>query len=274
MDYEIVIPAASKDFNKIPYLIQSAKEFLWPQPIKINIIHDGKGDVNEHLSGCDFPAISIIHEKNVLPFDPNAAKGFHRSPWIYQQFLKLFQDITETNYYLVLDSDLIINKDIQLFDEDERPYFFLGIDQYHRPYFNYSTYMLGIDREYDYSFISEIMMFRKDITKTMTHYFDIYQQTQHRLIYPSIGFNRTHSQRVKIMYDWTCDLANNNFIPADYELYGNFVEKIDRHMYVKKHIKSNLKGMYRNWTNEEMESYIKEMRKLDEHDMFTAHTWL
>lgn len=270
MDYEVVIPAAEKDFNKVPYLVKSIEEHLYPQPLKINVIYQDHADVGP-LMNVEHPQYFIYNERSVLNFDPNLAKHFARPPWIYQQFIKLFQEVTETNYYLVIDADLILNKRIELFDSEEKPFFFLGIDQNHKPYFDYMEYMFGFGREYNHSFISELMMFRKDVTSTLTTYFKLYQSISHQLLNPNRFY--THSELVNELYLITCRWANNNWIPADYEIYGNFVEKIDRRMYNKRHIKTNLKGKYAVWTNSEIEQYIKEMKELDQHEIFTLHTW-
>jgi len=273
MEYEVVIPAAEKDYNKVPYLVESIKEFVNPLPTRVNVIHqDGNAASLAALFDIDYPLRNIVNERKVLNFDPHLAKNFKRAPWIYQQFLKLFQNITETNYYLVVDADLIFNKRVELFDSEEKPFFFLGIDQNHKPYFDYMEYMFGFGREYNHSFISELMTFRKDITDTLTHYFKLYQNIQQRLLKPDRYY--THDELVTELYEITCRWANNNWIPADYEIYGNFVEKIDHRLYNKRHIKSNLKGKYSVWTNPEIEAYIKEMKELDQHDVFTLHTWI
>lgn len=272
MEYEVVIPAAAKDYNKIPYLVSSIK-YLNPQPEKINIIHSGGIDVTTKL---DFPAISYINQRLVFDVYPNAASGFNRPPWIYQQFLKLFQDVTDTRMYLVMDSDLVLNKPLDLFNNAGDPYFFLGVDQNHAPYFEYSQDMFGFGRLYNHSFISEIMMFDKGIIDGLLSTFYYHQIKIH-----GVSFNFTsdeyYSKRnllIKELYQLTADGACDDWIPADYEIYGNYVEQFDASLYEKKHIKTNLRGKYKEWTQEELESYILEMKELNEHDMFTAHTWV
>ena len=42
-----------------------------------------------------------------------------------KQFLKLFQDVSDGDEYLVIDSDHFLIKNINLYDEQKKPYFFL-----------------------------------------------------------------------------------------------------------------------------------------------------
>jgi hypothetical protein len=75
------------------------------------------------------------------------------------------------------------------------------------------------------------------------------------------------------LYGATCREACNDFIPADYEIYGNYMTRFFPGLYDFKNIKTNLKGKYSPWTNTELESYINEMKDKD-YDTITAHTWI
>lgn len=285
MDYEVVIPAAAKDYNKLPYLFESL-HYLTPKPKKINVIYDNSSFKGVFPNGYsvyeDNVLIEFIREQDVLDFNPRAAKMFRRPQWIYQQFLKLFQNITTTDDYLILDSDLIINRPLDLLDENGKPKFFLGNDQHHVPYFKYSQDMFGFGREYDYSFISEIMLFKKSMTHRLLGEF--YMSLRHSSDY-GFEYDRKYMElffntegrknAIKELYNLTCIGATDNWIPADYEIYGNFIEKLYPDMYTKVKIKTLMKGRYINqpWQDEELEQYIEEMKGTD-YDTFTAHTWI
>lgn len=265
MDYEVVVPAAPKDYNKLPYLVNSIEKYLWPKPSHIYIIHPLTNDIKPSLD----VAHTYIDEQLVLNLDPNLATGFRRSPWIYQQFLKLFQNVTRTPDYLVIDADLIINRDIRVFDVNTRkPYFFLGNDQNHEPYYRYTQDMFGFGREFNYSFISEMMLFNKEVTYLLLQVFEAQRGNRIRFALPT-----TREYKINWLYYVTCRNACDAWIPADYEIYGNFVEKYIPSMYIKKYIKNSLRGKYSQWTNEELENYIKEMKDTD-YDVITAHTWI
>lgn len=286
MDYEVVIPAAAKDYNKVPYLL-STLHYLSPVPKAVHIIHDG-GFVIEP-NNRKFP-ISIApskvfshHEKDVLDLDEKLAKHFRRPQWIYQQFLKLFQQVTKTDYYLIVDSDLMFNRDIRLFSDGNRPKFFLGNDQNHPPYFKYSQDMFGFGREHDYSFISEIMLMKKSVNHALLSEFHFHQQKtltdpkqkrHHQERYVTLNLDENAlDESILELYELTCQGATDGWIPADYELYGNFVHKVFPEKYVMEHIKTSMRGLYSPWSNEQLESYIEEMKGTD-YDTFTAHTWI
>ena len=172
-------------------------------------------------------------------------------------------------------------------DKDGKAKFFLGNDQNHKPYFRYSQDMFGFGREYDHSFISEIMLFDKAICNVLItehHYhmskIDDYgtgSKEYHVKKYMTLNFNnadgKERMESIKEIYNLTCLGATDNWIPSDYEIYGNFVHKEFPKLYSKEKIKTFMRGKYQSWTNEELETYIKEMNGTD-YDTFTAHTWI
>ncbi len=275
MDYEVVIPAAPKDYDKLSYVISSLS-YLNPAPQYVKVICPR----SQETPRIPFPMEDLItgewnklniqchDELDVLPgLDPNTARNFRRPPWIYQQFVKLFQDVTTTDNYLVVDADLIINRPLDLL-VGGKPKFFMGVDQNHQPYFNMSEETFGFGREYPHSFISEIMMFNKGISRRILAEFFINHELEHSFA------TMTYEEAVELLYLFVCKKACENWIPADYELYGNFVEKHFKDRYVKVPLKTNLKGkLQQNWTDEELEEYIIDMKGKD-YDTFTAHTWL
>lgn len=246
ISYDVFIPVAKKDEHKLRFCVESLK-YLNPQPDNIFVVGE-------------------FYERTVLNLNKNAATNFRRPAWIYQQFLKLFQDETVNDQYLVVDSDLILLKQLDLFNEDGKPYFFLGIDQFHKPYFNYSEEVFGFGREYNHSFISEIMMMNKNLTLTM--------------LKDAVSTNKYHTleQNIENLYRYTCERAREDWIPADYELYGNYVEKYFKTYYDKKHFKTSLAGKHGSkdfnpWTEDEIKAEIERVSKLD-YDALTVHTWL
>lgn len=265
MDYEVVIPAAPKDYNKLPYLFQSL-HFLDPQPLAVHVIAPDTA-VIESFKDITGTIFYWHDETKVLPgLDPMAAKHFRRPPWIFQQFLKLFQDVTKTDKYLVIDSDLILNRKLELFEEG-KPKFFLGVDQNHPPYFRCSQETFGFGREYPHSFISEIMMFDKEVCVNLL-------QTHLAKYAPAVAIIGSYEEAIQLLYTFVTERACEGWIPADYEIYGNFVQKFYPGKYVKVHIKTNLKGkLQQNWSDDELREYVNTMKGQD-YDFFTAHTWI
>ena len=248
MNYDLVIPAAPKDYNKVKFCITSAVKHLYPTPVGIYVVSPAK----THSMRCVNREVHWINEQEVLGLDPLAAKNFNRPQWIYAMFLKMFQDYTPNQQYLVVDSDLIFNRPFNVYSEQQKPQFFLGVDQNHTPYFNFSEQYLGFGREYPYSFISEIMLFDKSISEEIA---DICG-----------GVEKFYELATRVACQWC--------IPADYEIYGNYVYKFHPHAYELINIKTSLHGKFQEeWGDKEIVELQAKMQN-EPIDTFTYHTWI
>jgi hypothetical protein len=195
--------------------------------------------------------VQWVNEQEVLLLNPKAAKKFNRPEWIYAMFIKMFQKYTPNQQYLVVDSDLIFNREFNVFSKMDKKQFFLGVDQNHRPYFRFSEQYLGLGREYPHSFISEIMLFDKSISQEIA---DI-------------------NGGVEEFYKLCSEVSCKECIPADYEIYGNYVYKNYPNMYDIIKIKTKLNGKYSEWTDKEIRQMMVQMQSEDT-DVFTYHTWI
>jgi len=257
MNYSVIIPSTLKDFNKISFVLTSLKNYLIPQPTEYIVIYEECSiDICDHI----YDYVDCIEEKGVLNFE-KITPNYHRPGWIYQQFLKLFNFISD--YYLVVDSDLILNRPLNIFHEDGKPFFFLGRDQNHQPYFNYSKSVLGIDRNYNHSFISELMFMQKSICIELLNTFGKHNNIE-----------GATEQLLKTLYYFTCENCNKQFIPGDYEIYGNFIQQFDPTLYHIKKIKTRLFGQHGGvWTDTQIQDKVDEIKNED-CDTFTIHTWI
>lgn len=245
IEYDLIILATPKDYNKVKFCITSAVKYLNPQPQNFFIIYPDQDDkiiINDTKVYC-------INEKKALDLDPHKCKGITRPTWIYQQFLSLFQNVSVYDNYLIVDSDLIFNRQFNLFDNEMRQ-LFLGINQYHKPYFRLLKEIFDLERQIDHSFISEIMMFDKKICAEIVNCVNGIDE-----------FYQLCSQRI-----------NKNFLLSEYELYGNYVTKFYPKLYLHKYIKSNLNGKFNIWTDQEIRKIIKDNKDKD-YDVITYHTW-
>ncbi len=86
-----------------------------------------------------------------------------RAGWYFQQFLKMSMchhpDINDL--YLLWDSDTILLQPLNFFDHEK--VLIKPGTEYHEPYFKTINKLLDIDRQVDYSFISEHMMIKKSL---------------------------------------------------------------------------------------------------------------
>lgn len=196
--YDIVIMATDKDFNKIKFLYKS--------------IIDNLKDYNKIYCFCsELPSelidnITYIKDIDVLNVDMSVVKL--RPNWIYQQYLKLLQNIT-IDKYLIIDADIIINRPIEIFTNN-KPNFFTG-DNFNRiPFFEYSKKMFDIGREYNYTFINEIMLFDRALINEMI-----------------LSKFKDHDEFIKKSNE---TITNTCYI-SEYELYGNYIYKTNRDQY-------------------------------------------
>jgi hypothetical protein len=166
--------------------------------------------------------------------------------------LKIFQDVTLNDDFLIIESDCLILKEINFF-EDDKTTLYLCRDQNHTPYFNFNN-LLGFGREYEHSFISEFMMYNKQIVK------DLLTKSNCKDVYDFL----------EIIYN----NVNGDCYPADYELYGNFCIKYHRDKVDVKHLNYNFFGREsRNnpfWTDSEIIELIN--TNLDK-EVISFHTW-
>lgn len=220
-NYDIVIVSHEKDFNNIKFIVEYAHKNLRFDSIHL-ILSDREvyNDMDLLKTLTDKP-IFQHNENDVLKIDKSCIK--HTRPnWIYQMLLKMFQNVTNNDNFLIIESDCIILKDINFF-EDEKTIFYLCRDSgEHTPYFNFSNKILGLGREYNHSFISEFMMYDKKIINDLLY---------------KCG--------CKTVYDFLKLIYNNvdsDCYPADYELYGNFCYKYYKDNFIIKHISYNFFG--------------------------------
>ena len=176
-------------------------------------------------------------------------KNFTRQKpnWIYQQYIKLFQTVTQDKY-LIVDSDVIINKRIEIV----KPTFFLGRDQYNKEYFFHLKELLGLNRIYNHSFINEIMLIDRDVIR------DILK-----------NFNNDYNNFI----DKSISKLNNSSFLSEYELYGNYTmyKFPDKYEIIK--LKTELNGKNSFWSKSDIENLI-ERNKNSDYDIISLHSWI
>jgi hypothetical protein len=138
-------------------------------------------------------------ETDVLKIDKLRLR--HRPNWIYQMMLKIFQNVTSNDNFLVIESDCVILKKLEFFNEN-KTIFYLGRDHYHQPYYTFNQRLLGIGREYDHSFISEFMMYDKKVIKEL--------------------LNKKNCNSVEDFLEFLYHYVDSDCYPSDYDLYGNY----------------------------------------------------
>ena len=117
MQLEAVIPAAPKDYVKLPYVLPGL--FNTGHIGHIHIITPQPAQLTYRRVRAD-KRVSLHADQDVFPFD--YSKYTYLPNWLYQQFLKLFQNVTKPGWFVVSDADTILMKKIDFFtDEKHKP---------------------------------------------------------------------------------------------------------------------------------------------------------
>jgi len=229
MIYDVFIPCAQKDYSKIQYCVDGLK-YLNPGPQNIYV-------ASKHR--INLPGVKWVDESAILPIQPNDI-NYRRPNWIFQQLLKLGQNVTHNSYF-VIDSDVILLKELKL---EYGKFFISNHKQYHVPYFNLLKRVVGIDRATDYSFISDMMLFDRSVVRRMTGNFMEF--------FGAINDN----------------LSDDSLL-GDYEWYGHFFAQT--HFFKTQDIFVEMHGKFMPelWTPEEVQSIISKSNS----DAVSIHSW-
>lgn len=247
--FDVFVCCAEKDYIKLPYVIKAIQDNVVGYT-GIYVSTPTGIELTPHADNVYF-----LKDMHVLNIDKMAWK--YRHAWIYQQFLKLFQNVTFHDYYLTIDADTIINKKLKFFDEKDNPIWYLGSDSNHTPYFNFQQQMIDIGKVYPHSFVADMNFFNKNIIQEM-------------LFKNNMTFD-TFLLKSQQIIDDRC-------YPAEPELYGSYV--VIRHpgLYTIKQLKNNCSGKEQNniyetiYTDAELSESIEAMKNTD-YDIFSLHSW-
>lgn len=244
--FDILILVAPKDYNKLRFvcdsIIRNVEDYH-----KIYIVSPTA--ISDFDMYCD---AEYLNDRDVLDFDFSKIKMQNRQGWYRQQFIKLFQEVTNSNW-LVVDSDIWINKPLSI--NPGIPVFYLGKDQNHPAYFKLMESLFGFGRVYPHSFISELMLFKRGFVNYMLLSFGMDRKT----------FIEACVEKINEMND------ASGF--SEYELYGNYITKNFPNAYSHQYLNVSSNHKNRNWTDQEMSNLIKTNLNSD-YDLLTMHSWI
>lgn len=247
--FDIVIVSHEKDFNNIKFIIDQCEKNLTCESYHLILSERKPYEEIDFIKSITKKQIFIHKETDVLKIDKDRVN--HRPNWIYQMLLKMFQNVTKNDNYLIIESDCLILKPINFF-EDGKTNIFLCRDQNHDPYFKFNN-ILGFGREYDHSFISEFIMYDKKLVNDMLFKANC----------------KNPNDFLNIIYE----NVNQFCYPADYELYGNFIYKYHQDKINIKHLTYDFHGRESRikpfWDDNEIKTLITTSNK----DVVSFHTW-
>lgn len=250
-NYDIVLVAHEKDFNNLKFIVEYAEKNLTFDSIHLILSERKPFNDLPILQTLTSKKIFYHRESEVLKVDKTKIK--HRPNWIYQMLLKMFQNVTENENFLIIESDCVILNPISFFESD-KTIFYLCRDQNHEPYFLFNKETLGIGRELNHSFICEFMMYNKTKVNKMLE-----------------------SMKCKNVYDFLqiiYDKVDQNCYLADYEMYGNFCYKFFPEEFIVKKIDYGFYGRESSvkefWDDNEIKFLISTNQTKP---VISFHTW-
>jgi len=253
IDYDVLLVSHEKDYHKLDIVLTHIKKNIVGYN-QIHLIVKDKSKLN-----LSFRDVVIHNENDILNVDFSKFK--YRPNWIYQQMLKLFQKVT-LNKYLMLDSDVVVLKKICPFSENQKPIFFFRDDQNHQPYFDWMKKYFNLDRVHNYSFISEIILFDREIINN---------------IFADIGLIEINDI-INFFYESNTKDAHI----GEPELYGNYIKTKFKDLYEEKNLTSASSGihgvtetdkhLYSNiWAKETINEIVNNSPNVD---VLVFHSWL
>jgi hypothetical protein len=246
-DFDLFIPVAPKDEIKLHYVIEYANKHLKHKKIFVCSPHNITNKITDNN-------ITYINDRDILDVPDRSFISF-RPNWIYQQFLKLFFNQSESEYYFALDADTIITKTLSLF-EDNHPIWYYGWKQNHLPYFLFNKKFFKLDKILEHTGIGDLGLFNKKIIQTFLDYTGV----------------KTPLELLKVLGPKT----NPVFHFSEYETYANFCAEFYPDLYKFKHIKQQNNGRDLNqgqtWTEEDIIQTIEKNKNSDK-IILSLHSW-
>lgn len=246
--YDIFIPVAPKDLNKLPFLVKS---------IEKNLSGYSRIFVSSPVEqiGTGMGVISVSDSMSLYIKDISRFK--YRPNWIYQQYMKLFQDVTECDLFMTIDSDVIINRPLRMFEPDGRRIIWMGWEQNHRQYFEFQEKLLGLPRIYAHTFINDTNFFSKSLIREML---------------AGSGFT------VESFIEKSVETIDPTCYPAEPEIFGQYVHKHHPEKYsfrqakTKRRAKTISQWHQQTWSDGEINAEIEAARGSDI-DFLMLHSW-
>ncbi len=171
---DVVLIATEKDFNVVPYSVASIRKYL-KQPINRTVLISPKSE--KALKLAESLNMEFLDEDSLLKLktftdwvkDNKLSHNYPSLTWYYQQFLKLlYYKESKSEYYFIIDADIVMNRPFVLVTDDKINTFFVGRNDAHEISKTSIEKLLGPDQfVQEFSYIADLMCFKKDIVKTM-----------------------------------------------------------------------------------------------------------
>lgn len=178
--FPCMVPSLPKDYQRTKKYYHRIFEcldvskivFVGPKDLEEIVEKDiSQGVFGEHriefLCEADLIPFDAVKEAISKLFSPDSTVPASSIGWYYQQFLKMrFSEYCEDEYYLCWDADTVPLRHIDMFSPDGKPYLDVKTEFQER-YFITIERLFGFGKIIEKSFVSEHMLFNRDIMKEM-----------------------------------------------------------------------------------------------------------
>ena len=172
--FDVIIPVAHKDISFVHHVIKYVRQNVVGVS-KIYVVTNKQNFGKIHCNALSENSI-LLDENNLLEglsfkqvssYLKKAGGNIAQTGWYFQQLLKFAFSQTKyaSDYYLTWDADTLPLNKLSFF-KDGKPLFTKKIE-FHEPYFNTLSRLLSIERQVDFSFIAENMIFKSSVVKEM-----------------------------------------------------------------------------------------------------------
>jgi hypothetical protein len=208
---DILIPAIEKDLPILPLVLESLRK-NFAHPIReIYIISPGLQSIRDF---CQTETCSFVDESDIDCRRPTEINyiyhGLDRSKWLYQQLLKLSNQIGNSSWFFVCDADTALIRRTP-FRMGESSLFY-KLSYIHIPYRYHLLRLINYRSLASLSFVSHMMMFNRghlnDLRDTI--------QKRHQLRWDDAIINTlNHNEKSSF---------------SEYESYGTYVSRQFKHL--------------------------------------------
>lgn len=257
MKTDVFIPASIKDADKLGILlIQLINCCTDINDIYISIPAINNENRNFEINGHN---VSFFNDSEILDLKWLSLCSFRKN-WIYQQLLKLCQNVTKTEYYFVIDADIIPIKPFSLFENNKPILFAKPNARDESAFIRYISKATGgdlavwTDAEYaTTSYISDLMVFKKSWINEMIHkYFSSEDQF---LLFSSLI---TYWQKIP-------NIRKKSIFMSEYELYGRYIAKYHTdEIAIKSIVQNYVNSMQMKMIQKSTDSQLNQVYAVDE----------
>jgi hypothetical protein len=266
MKFDIFLVSAPKDYSKIHFVLEGIFANV---PGFDNVYLCTPHQLSEEFVASLHFLIHYRTDRQVLKAYPQRWR--HRPSWVYQQFIKLFQNETKNDYYFVVDCDTIINKVLPMFVSHNggiksavagsyggtSPIWYTSWEQNNRPYYEFQEKMFGYGRVYNHSFLADMGFYSKSMVREMLE-----------------SYNYTVESFLAKSYK----IVNQHCYPSEADVYMSYVYKHHPDKYVIKNIESKCDAKHHDnplhqvWSEEDIRQHVNSMR-FTNYQTFAIHSW-